>query len=136
VPHTYVVGLSGTAGSWRALAYAAGLARRHSGRLVVVHAGGRPDRFALWPEMVPLARTADADTATELRRTVAQTLADEDLDWALRTETGAAFAVLVRVAGLEHADALVVGTSRRRVNRRSLAARLARLARHPVIVVP
>jgi nucleotide-binding universal stress UspA family protein len=136
VPHTYVVGVSGKAGSLRALAYAAGLARRHAGRLVVVHAGGRPERFALWPETVLLARTASADTADELRRTIAQTLADDDLDWALRTEAGAAFAVLVRVAGLEHADAVVVGTSRRRVIRRSLAARLTTLGRHPVIAVP
>jgi nucleotide-binding universal stress UspA family protein len=136
VPHTYIVGVSGTAGSWRALAYAAGLARRHDGRLVVVHAAGLPERFALWPETVPLARRASNEAAGQLRRAVAQTLADDDLDWALRAEAGTPFAVLVRVAGMERADAVVVGTSRRRVIRRSLAARLTTLGRHPIIVVP
>jgi len=134
--HTYLVGVNGTAASWRALAYAAGLAGRDAGRLVIVHVNGRTDQFAMWPETVPYARAALDDAAAGLRRSVAQTLSNENLDWTLRSEAGSPFPVLVRIARLEHADALVVGASSRRLLRRSLVARLTKFARHPVIVVP
>jgi nucleotide-binding universal stress UspA family protein len=136
---TFVVGFRGNDTSWRAVAYAVGLARRDVGacRLVVVTAALTPDRFALCTEIVPLARAAHVQVAGELRTALEATLADTGVEWELRVVTGEPYRSVARMVWDLQADAVVVGRSRRvRWFSRSMAVRLAKRAGCPVIVVP
>lgn len=137
---TYLVACNGTRGSWRALSYAIGLARRHAGgcRLVAVSVALPAERFGLLPEIVPLVRASILHDANELRHALEQMLEDTEVEWSLRTEPGETFRVLARVADEEHADAVVVGATMRRRTfwRRPVSECLTKVARYPVIVVP
>jgi nucleotide-binding universal stress UspA family protein len=140
MPTTYVACFDGSANSWRAVAYAVGLARRHGTgcRLVVVAVAQPAERFALWPETVPLGRAASTHETDELTTHLTQLLADADVTWRVRAETGGTFVNLVRAADEQHADAVVIGAGAGRwsFKHRSVANRLTALARYPVIVVP
>ena len=140
-PGAVVVGVDESPTSLRALDYAAGLARRQSGRLVVVHV--RSLR-ALGPGLDTLGvavvaelegrQALEEDLRAEARRLAQQ--GDVEVTFVLRT--GDPVRELSAVADEQHADVVVVGASTRPAHRLagSLAARLVRSCGWPVTVVP
>ena len=125
--HPVLAGYDGSNASRRALAYAAGMARRLDGWLVVVHVW-RGDGFAF----VPL---------TERLRWLRAELADTDLtglDIEMIVRHGAPARELRRVTGERDADAIVIGAPGRLWHRLagSVPAWLARHAECPAVIVP
>jgi nucleotide-binding universal stress UspA family protein len=118
--HPILAVYDGSTASKHALAYAAGLARRADGWLVIV----RVWRFAAFqPE--------------RLRRLRAE-LADTDLgglDIEIVSLTGDPARELVRASAEHRADALVMGASRR-LTMAPMTARLVRRLACPAVVVP
>jgi nucleotide-binding universal stress UspA family protein len=140
-PGAVVVGVDESPTSLHALDYAAGLARRQSGRLVVVHVRSpRP----VGPGLDTLAVAVEA--ALEARRQVEAELRDEarrlaehcDVEVTFVLRVGDPVRELSAVADEQHADVVVVGASTRPAHRLagSLAARLVRSCGWPVTVVP
>ena len=118
--HPIMAVYDGSAASKRALAYAAGLARRADRWLVIVR---------IW-------RTG-ARQAERMRRLRAE-LADADLgglDIEIVSRIGDPARELIWVTAEHRADALVIGASRR-LTRVSLTARVLRHAACPAVVVP
>ena len=127
--HRYPIlaGYDGSNASRRALAYAAGMARRLDRWLVVVHVW-RGDGFTF----VPL---------TERMRWLRTELADADLtglDIEMIVRYGAPAKELRSVTAERDADAIVIGAPGRFPHRfaGSVAAWLARHARCPAVIVP
>jgi nucleotide-binding universal stress UspA family protein len=139
---TLVVGFGGTDASWRALAYAVGLARSHGGvcRLVVVSAVRTAERFGLWSELVPLARAANEQEMADRRAALDAVLGDANLGWELRAVVGEPYPIIARIARERHADGIVIGRPAparwRHPARQPVATRLLRRASCPVIIVP
>lgn len=136
-----LAGVDGSRTSWRAAAWAAGLARRQGARFIVVHVQAPTalgSLAALAPGAVPtVASTAQEiadDLGTELRDGAASVGVDVDY----RVVAGDALTELTRVADEVHAEVVVVGASESAGHRLvgSLAARLVRSGRWPVTVVP
>jgi len=135
-----VVGLDGSRTSWRAAAYANGLARRQRSRVTVVYVVS-PSALA--------TMTADAagtivmgevreEVGADLRAEVERLAADRGINTEFLVVRGDPFTELRKVAQEVRADALVVGASERAGHRfvGSLAGRLVKAARWPVTVVP
>lgn len=139
-PGTIVVGVDGSETSWRAAAYAVGLARRQrrSSRLVFVHVARPSGVSALVPEVLPQLRGAEETIRHGIEATLASGLADSGIEWELRTRTGSPSAEIEKIALAVRADAVVVGASTRAGHRiaGSVAVRLVRAKRWPVVVVP
>jgi nucleotide-binding universal stress UspA family protein len=137
---TIVVGIDGSETSWRAAAYAVGLARRQSGHshLVFVCVVPVSGLTALAPQVVPATAESTAQMMTEIAGTLERGLADLGLRWKIVTRKGNPFAELVRVANEARADTVVVGASSRLGHRvaGSMAARLVKAHHWPVVVVP
>jgi nucleotide-binding universal stress UspA family protein len=137
-PSLMLVGLDGSRTSMRAGAYAAGLARRQGCRLLAVYVG----QVSAGASMYAGAAGAMAETARQLADELAETVlgraAEAGIDAEFRTVTGDPFTELTRIAEQERVDAVVVGTSEHAGHRvvGSLAARLVRAGKWPVIVVP
>ncbi|MQY10110.1 hypothetical protein SRB5_02150 [Streptomyces sp. RB5] len=138
-PKVILTGVDGSESSWRAVAYAAGLARRQKALLAVVYV------------QPPLAGAAAFGAPVgELTREVAQELADEIRDtaeklrgvfevrWEFHTLHGDPYLGLVQAADELKADAVVVGASEQAGHRivGSVAVRLVKAGRWPVTVVP
>src|SRR5271169_6251053 len=121
-PSLIMVGVDGSRTSLRAAAYAAGLARRQHCRLLAVYVG-----------RVPASAAAAAGGAAVMSHTAETGIAAE-----FRSVRGDPLAELIRIAEQAHADAVVVGASEHLGHRivGSLAARLVRAGKWPVIVVP
>jgi len=137
-PKVMVVGVDGSHTSLRAAAYAAGMARRQSARLVVVYVRSVPPSAALAPMGFGPMEEALRSTAAELRRQVEDGAAQLGISAEFVTVKGDPFSELVRVAEEVRADAVVVGASAHAGHRvvGSIAVRLVRSERWPVIVVP
>jgi nucleotide-binding universal stress UspA family protein len=137
-PSLMLVGLDGSRTSMRAGAYAAGLARRQGCRLLAVYVG----QVSAGASMYAGAAGAMAETARQLADELAETVlgraAEAGIDAEFRTVTGDPFTELTRIAEQERVDAVVVGTSEHAGHRvvGSLATRLVRAGKWPVIVVP
>ncbi len=135
---TLVVGVDGSDTSWRAAAYAVGMVRRNGGRsrLVFVYVTPVPGLRALVPQVVPASAEAAELTVTQIAETLRRAL--EGLEWELRNPTGSPFAELRRIATAVRADTVVVGASSGLGHRvaGSIAARLVKTRRWPVVVVP
>lgn len=133
-----VVGFDGSPTSLHAGAYAAGLARRLSARLVVVHVQATPAVSLLAPTHPwPVEETLTALT-DDLRRQVQEGAAYAGVEVEFIATRGDPYTELCRTAGAVNADAVVVGASTRTGHRiaGSLAVRLVRAGRWPVTVVP
>jgi len=134
-----VVAIEDSASTERATTYAAGLARRIGATLVVSHV--QPQPCWTWTACASLALTAvpaiDRPSDPDLPARLLEGAANEGLrvrTVALESSSGAEVAAL---ADSLRADAVVLGARRSRLRLPgSLAGRLQRHARWPVIVVP
>ncbi|MGY1714799.1 MULTISPECIES: universal stress protein [Geodermatophilus] len=141
-PGAVVVGVDESPTSLRALDYAAGLARRQSGRLVVVHVRSLrpvgPGLDALAPVAVQAALEARQATEDDLRAEARRIAEQGDVEVTFVLRVGEPMRELSAVADQQHADVVVVGASTRPAHRLagSLAARLVRSCGWPVTVVP
>jgi nucleotide-binding universal stress UspA family protein len=136
-----LVGLDDTVTAGRALAYAAGLARRQRARLVAVYVAPVGSIMAAAPAGASvLAAEAEAqeEIAAELRTRVEQGRAELGIAAEFVTAQGDPYTEIKRVAAETRADAIVVGVSAKAGHRivGSLAVRLVRAGKWPVTVVP
>jgi nucleotide-binding universal stress UspA family protein len=137
-----VAGVDGSDSSWRATAYAVGLARRQDALLVLVHV--LPvHRVALMGGVAWMLVDGDLVLAEELRRRIVAGLAGTVEFRALRWEFHVLRAAdvvegLTRTAEELRADSVVIGASRGLLHRLfgSAGVRLVKSGRWPVIVVP
>jgi nucleotide-binding universal stress UspA family protein len=137
-PRVIMVGIDGSRTSDHAIAYAAGLARRQRCRLIVVFVQSQSGLVALSAMTAGAARIAAQELADELRESV-QRMADElCVPTTFITCPGDPYFVLREIADSAKADSVVVGASTWAGHRfvGSIAARLVRVGRWPVIVVP
>lgn len=137
-PRRVLVGVDDSDTARRAFAHAVGLARRHDAELLVLHVRPRP-----LPRL-PSGADVDAWVAdeehylVELRRVVELATAELQVRCRLAVTEGDPLTLIAAFAGDQEVDAVVVGASMRLSHRfvGSLAARLVRVARWPVTVVP
>ncbi|RQX02543.1 universal stress protein UspA [Micromonospora arida] len=138
-PRVIMVGVDGTRTSERAGSYAAGLARRQGASLVVVFVSSSSGLTALVPGMDAGAvqRTHD-ELADELRRECRRGAEELGLRVTFLCRRGDAYAELRAAADEFQADMVVVGASEQAGHRLvgSVATRLVRAGRWPVVVVP
>ncbi|MFC8376052.1 universal stress protein [Streptomyces albidoflavus] len=136
--HGVVVGFDGSTSSERALAYAIGMARRSGSGLIIVHVANRLPT-TVWAGCEPPVFVDVPDHRTEvlgLELACAEYLGD--VPWILVERGGDICHELEEVGTEYEADAVVVGSSQGVVGRLfgSVAGRLARRARRPVVVIP
>lgn len=138
-PRVIMVGVDGTRTSERAGAYAAGLARRQGASLVVVFVSSASGLTALVPGMDAgvVQRTHD-EVADELRRECRRGAEQWGIPVTFLFRRGDAYGELCAAADEFQADMVVVGTSEQAGHRLvgSVATRLVRTGRWPVVVVP
>lgn len=138
MPGVIVVGIDGSATSMRAGAYAVGMAGRQRSRLVGVFvrppAVGPVSFGDPFGASIAVACGGHDAVETEFRDTMRRSRLDGDLI----TRRGDPFTELCQVAGESWADAVIVGRSAGVLHRiaGSVAQRLVRCGRWPVIVVP
>lgn len=138
-PRVIMVGLDGSVTSMRAAAFAAGLARRQGSELVVVFVAA-PSPFAAMAggSSASLQEQGLRELADELRREVRRAAQELGLSATFMTRRGDPFTELRRAADEVRADMVVVGVSTQAGHRLvgSIATRLVRTGRWPVVVVP
>ena len=138
-PQVILVCLDGTATSYHAGAYAAGLARRQGARLVLLyvtpHASGLVGMTAASTLGIEEAHN---QVEAEMRKHAEQRAAELGIDYEFWRRRGDPYREILAVAGETHADAIVVGASTALGHRfvGSLAVHLVRTGRWPVTVVP
>lgn len=132
-----VLGYDGSPPSMHAAAWAAGLARRERGLLLIVYVDTMASP-AYWTAMSSAAATEAGDAyVRELRDQAGPLLDERGIRWEMLHGQGDPATVLEQVAEQRKADCIVVGRSRRRGGLlgtvpKSLLARATR----PVVVVP
>ncbi|WP_424210869.1 universal stress protein [Streptomyces sp. BI20] len=138
-PKVILVGLDGSDSSFRAAAYAAGLARRQNALLAVVYvqpvlSGG----VALGAPVADTTEEIAEGLMAEIRATAERLRGTYDVRWEFHTFRGDPFTGLATAADELRADAVVVGASERAGHRLvgSVAVRLVKAGRWPVTVVP
>ncbi|MGW3490652.1 universal stress protein [Streptomyces sp. NPDC001054] len=138
-PKVIVVGVDGSASSFRAAAYGGGLARRQGALLTFVYV--QPLLAAGAAMGAPVAETTDEIAESlmeELRHGTELFKGIFDLRWEFHTFRGDPYTGLVTAADELKADAVVVGASEQAGHRfvGSVAVRLVKTGRWPVTVVP
>ncbi|MGP4002548.1 universal stress protein [Streptomyces sp. 8N706] len=138
-PKVIVAGVDGSESSWRAAAYASGLARRQNALLAIVYvqpvlAAGA----ALGGPVVETTTEVAEELMAEIRAAAERLRGIYDVRWEFHTFRGDPFSGLVRAADELRADAVVVGASEQAGHRiiGSVAVRLVKAGRWPVTVVP
>jgi nucleotide-binding universal stress UspA family protein len=138
-PTVVLVGIDESATSWRAAAYAVGLARRQGARLVTVHVRPPMGLGAASAAGTVALEEAAHEIADSVRATVESSLAPLLTTPLTHLErSGDPYGELVKVAEEVCAEAVIVGASTKAGHRLigSLAVRLVRAGRWPVTVVP
>jgi nucleotide-binding universal stress UspA family protein len=137
-PRLLLVGVDGTDTSLRAAASAFGLARRQRCRLTVVYVASQPALAAFAPQVCADLAAAHAAVVAELRDTAKQAALELGVPVRFVVRRGDPFTQLRDVADETRADMVFVGASAQAGHRfvGSIAARLVRLGRWPVVVVP
>ncbi len=136
-----VVGVDGSGPSWDAFAWAAGEARRCSGRLVAVFVTPLVEPEAALSISAPYnysdALDARDQIAEEMSDEVARRAHELGIEVSFVREKGDRAHVLTEVARSEHADLIAVGRSTKMLHRLagSVSHRLVRDRRLPVTVV-
>ncbi|MEV7186137.1 universal stress protein [Kitasatospora sp. NPDC093102] len=135
-----LAGLDGSDSSWRATAYAAGLARRQGAVLAVAYI--QPILGAA----TALAGAAVAETTQEIAEELLTALREAEhrvrevwkVEWRFLTMRGDPYTGLAKLADELRADAVVVGVSEQAGHKviGSVAVRLVKAGRWPVTVVP
>lgn len=134
-----VAGLDGSDSSWRAAAYAAGLARRQNATLALVYVQPYLAGGAALGVPVSEAETGVADQLlAQIRESVERVRDTFRVRWEFHTFRGDPYNGLAMAADQLTADAVVVGASERAGHRfvGSVAVRLVKTGRWPVTVVP
>jgi nucleotide-binding universal stress UspA family protein len=140
-PRVILVGVDGSDSSWRAAAYAGGLARRQGSRLVVVYVQSVSPLVA-FGGVAAAATEVTSEVADQILaeiREATERVADSfRIRWEFHSVNGEPFSGLAKMADELRADAVVVGASEHAGHRfiGSLAVRLVKAARWPVTVVP
>ena len=142
-PKVIVVGVDGSEPSWRAAAYAIGLARRQGALLAMVYV--QPVSAMAAVAGLPLVTTGSDTTMADqicgrVRAGLASMAEVQTLRWEFHSVSGGdVVAALSQLADELRADAVVVGASHglgHRVLGSAAAVRLVRCRRWPVTVVP
>ncbi|MCZ0974225.1 universal stress protein [Streptomyces albulus] len=134
-----VVGVDGSDSSWRAAAYAAGLARRQGSKLVMVYV--QPvlaTGAALGAPVMDTTNEVAEELMAEIRKATERLDGIFHLRWEFHTLRGDPYNGMVQMADELKADAVVVGASESAGHRimGSVAVRLVKAGRWPVTVVP
>ncbi|MFJ6618811.1 universal stress protein [Kitasatospora sp. NPDC091335] len=139
-PKVVLAGLDGSDSSWRATAYAAGLARRQGAVLAVAYI--QPILGAA----TALAGAAVEETTQEIAEELLAALREAEhrvrevwqVEWRFLTMRGDPYTGLAKLADELRADAVVVGVSEQAGHKviGSVAVRLVKAGRWPVTVVP
>lgn len=138
-PRVIVVGIDGSETSWRAGAYAGGLARRQNALLAVVYV--QPVMTVAASYGVPVIEATEdvaADLVREIKEHAERLRGVFEFRWRFVTLRDDPYNGLVRAAEELKADAVVVGASEHAGHRLvgSVAVRLVKAGRWPVTVVP
>jgi nucleotide-binding universal stress UspA family protein len=137
-PSLILVGVDGSRTSWRAAAYAAGLARRQHCRLLAVYVERLSASIGMAPGVAAAMNEAASQTAREIEQRLRDAAAEVGLHLEFRAVLGDPWMELNRAATEAKADAVVVGASEHAGHRivGSLATRMVRAGKWPVTVVP
>jgi len=137
-PSLILVGVDGSRTSWRAAAYAAGLARRQRSRLLAMHVARLSASIGAAPGLAAAVGEAASQEADNLGKYLRDRAAEIGVDLEFRSVVGDPWTELTRAATESKADAVIVGASEHAGHRivGSLATRLVRAGRWPVTVVP
>lgn len=138
-PKVIVAGMDGSQSSFRAAAYASGLARRQNALLAIVYV--QPVLAAGASLGAPVAETTGEiaeGLVAEIRESVERVKDTWNVRWEFHTFHGDPYNGLVTAADELKADAVVVGASESAGHRfvGSVAVRLVKAGRWPVTVVP
>ncbi|MER6051813.1 universal stress protein [Streptomyces sp. NPDC020883] len=138
-PKVIVVGVDGSDSSWRAAAYAAGLARRQGSKLVLVYV--QPvlaTGAAMGAPVMDATNEVAEELMAEIRDATERVEGIFHLRWEFHTLRGDPYNGMVQMADELKADAVVVGASESAGHRimGSVAVRLVKAGRWPVTVVP
>lgn len=138
-PRVIMVGIDGSPTSMHAASYACGLARRQRCRLVVVFVTAPASFSAAVSGVAAVAQETTFDElAGDLRTEVRLTAEEHGVPTTFVTRRGDPYVQLRDTADRVKADMVVVGVSAQAGHRfvGSIATRLVRLGRWPVVVVP
>jgi nucleotide-binding universal stress UspA family protein len=138
-PKVILAGLDGSETSWRAAAYAAGLARRQHALLALVYVQPyMPTGAALGVPVSEVDTGIAEQLMAEIRDSVERLQGTFTVRWEFHTFRGDPYNGLTTAAEQLTADAVVVGASERAGHRfvGSVAVRLVKAGRWPVTVVP
>jgi nucleotide-binding universal stress UspA family protein len=137
-PNVVLVGLDGSRTSRRAMAWAAGLARRQGAKLVVVFVQRPSASAAMSPGLAGAMPQVTEEIAAEMEAELVPRAAEIGVQLEFISVVGDPWTELTRIADELRVDAVVVGASESAGHRiiGSLAGRLVRAGRWPVSVVP
>jgi nucleotide-binding universal stress UspA family protein len=137
-PDAILVAVDASETSYRAAAYAAGLARRQGARLICVYVHATGGLTSLAPAVAGPLTDARAETVEEIRQAIAVNAGRLGIDVTLVEATGNPVQEIARVADELRVDAVVVGASSQAGHKfiGSIAMALVRRAHWPITVVP
>jgi nucleotide-binding universal stress UspA family protein len=137
-PSRILVAIDNSETSLRAGAYAAGLARRQGSQMICLFVGEISPLVASMPAAAGAAVQMNHAIAEQIRAVVNENAPRLGVKVTFLERSGDPFHEIVRVADELRVDAVVVGASTSGSHRwvGSIAARLVKIARWPVTVVP